>query len=204
MKRILVFLLAALLSASSAAGAFAAKADAPANNKIDNKLEYKLQSTDVITITVYGQPDLTTTTRITNEGYISFPLLGKVELQGLSVQEAEQKIKYLLEKDYLVNAQVLVFIEDYNTRQVSVLGEVKNPGKYDMTGEKAMTLMQAIAMAGGFSKHADITKTKVMRIEDGKKKAIVVNVKNITEKGDRDKDIVLKPEDIVVVPESFF
>ena len=169
-----------------------------------DKSEYKLQPTDVITINVHGQPDLTTKTRITADGYISFPLLGKVSVVDLTVPEVEDKLKGLLEKDYLVNAQVLVFIEQYNAKQVSVLGEVKTPGKYELPGEKDMTLMQAIAMAGGFTKFADLTKTKVMRFEDGKKKTIVINVKSITEKGDKDKDIVLQAEDIVVVPESFF
>lgn len=169
-----------------------------------NSPEYKLQFTDVITITVHNQPDLTTKTRVTADGSISFPLLGKVQAQGLTVQELEQKIKTLLEKDYLVNAQVLVFIEEYHARQVSVMGEVKNPGKYEMPGEKDLTLMQAIAMAGGFTKHADVTKTKIMRMEDGKKKNIIINAKDITDKGEKDKDAVLKPEDIVFAPESFF
>ena len=102
------------------------------------------------------------------------------------------------------NAQVLAFIEEYNARQVSVIGEVKSPGKYALPGEKEMTLMQAIAMAGGFTKFADLTKTKIMRMEDGKKKTIVINAKDITERGDKDKDIILQAEDIVVVPESFF
>ena len=168
------------------------------------KLEYKLQPTDVITINVHGQPDLTTKTRLTADGYITFPLLGKVSASGLTVPELEQKLKELLEKDYLVNAQVLVFIEEYNARQVSVIGEVNTPGKYELPGEKDMTLMQAIAMAGGFTKFADLTKTKIMRMEDGKKKTIVINAKDITERGDKDKDIILQAEDIVVVPESFF
>jgi polysaccharide export outer membrane protein len=166
--------------------------------------EYKLQSTDVINITVHGQPDLTTKTRITSDGSISFPLLGKVPAQGLTVQELEHNIKTALEKDYLVSAQVIVFIEEYHQRQVSVMGEVETPGKFDMPSEKDLTLMQAIAMAGGFTNHADITKTRVMRVENGENKTIVIDVKLITEKGDKDKDIVLNPEDIVFVPESFF
>lgn len=166
--------------------------------------EYKLQPTDVISITVRGQPDLTTKTRVTSEGYISFPLLGKVHVQGLSLSEVEERLKELLEKDYLVSAEVLIFIEGYHARQVSVIGEVKTPGKYDMPGEKDMSLMQAIAMAGGFTKHADITKTKVMRMENGVKKMIIINAKDITEKGQKGKDVVLEPEDMIVVPESFF
>ena len=168
------------------------------------KEEYKLQPTDIISITVRGQSDLATKTRVTSEGYISFPLLGKVQVQGLSLSEVEQKLKALLEKDYLVSAEVLIFIEGYHAKQVSVIGEVKTPGKYDMPGEKDMSLMQAIAMAGGFTKHADITKTKIMRMENGAKKMIIINAKDITEKGQKDKDVALQPEDMIVVPESFF
>ena len=191
MKKCLALILA-VLTILSCADAFAGKS------------EYKLQPTDVITINVHGQPDLTTKTRVTADGFITFPLVGKVAVAGLTIPELEQKLKELLEKDYLVNAQVLAFIEEYNAKQVSVIGEVKNPGKYELPGEKDMTLMQAIAMAGGFTKFADLTKTKVMRMEDGKKKTITINAKDITEKGDKDKDISLQAEDIVVVPESFF
>ena len=166
--------------------------------------EYKLHPTDIIVITVYGQPDLATKTRISNDGYITFPLLGKVLAEGLTVREFEQKLKVLLEKDYLVSAQVVIFIDSYHTRQVSVIGEVNNPGKYDMRGEKDMMFMQAIAMAGGFTKFADSTKVKVVRIENGKKTTININAKDITEKGNKDKDILLKPDDVVFVSESFF
>lgn len=175
-----------------------------ANSAFAEDSEYRLQPSDVITITVHNQPDLTTKARVSIDGYISFPLLGKVKVEGLAVRELEQELKRLLEKDYLVTAEVIVFIDEYHPRQVSVIGEVQKPGKYDMPGEKDLTLMQAIAMAGGFTKHAYIDKTKVMRIEDGVKKTIMVNVNDITEKGEKDKDIVLKPEDIVFVPESFF
>ena len=196
MKRFSVIALA-IFCISCCFAPYARSADKPSP-------EYKLQPTDVINITVHGQPDLTTKARITADGYITFPLLGKVMASDLTVQELELKLKDLLEKDYLVSAQVVVFIDEYNKRQVSVLGEVKNPGKYELPGEKELTLMQAIAMAGGFTKHADITKTKVMRMENGKKNTIIVNAKNITEKGEKDKDVVLNAEDIVFVPESFF
>ncbi|MFA5146604.1 MAG: polysaccharide biosynthesis/export family protein [Candidatus Omnitrophota bacterium] len=166
--------------------------------------EYRIQSSDVLSITVHGQPDLATKTRVTQDGYISFPLIGKVAAKGLTVQELEQTIKEMLEKSYLVNAAVLVFIEEYHPRQVSVIGEVKSPGKYDMPGEKNITLMQSIAMAGGFTKHAEVTRIRIMRIENGEKKTFVVNSKEITDKGDKDKDMLLEAEDIVFVPESFF
>jgi polysaccharide export outer membrane protein len=88
--------------------------------------------------------------------------------------------------------------------EVSVMGEVNKPGKYDMPPEKSMTLLEAIAMAEGFTKDADVTRVKVLRVEGGVKRTIVINTKDITEKDEKEKDIELKTGDIVYVPESFF
>ena len=169
-----------------------------------DKTQYRLQETDVLTITVHQHPDLTTKSRITADGYISFPLIGKIAAKGLTVQELELKIRELLEADYLVKAEVLIFIEQYHPRQVSVIGEVNNPGKYDLPSEKGVTLLEGVAMAGGFTKDADVNNTKIMRVANGEKETIKIRVKDITEKGEKDKDVVLKADDIVYVPESFF
>lgn len=165
---------------------------------------YKIQPTDVLSVTVHQHPDLATKTRVSSEGFISFPLLGKVEVKDLTVQDTELKLKNLLEKDYLVNAQVIVFIEEYHPRQVSVTGEVEKPGKYDMPEERDLTVMEAIALAGGFTKDAAVNATKIMRGHKDEKEIITVKITDITHKGLKDKDIALKPEDIVYVPESFF
>ena len=166
--------------------------------------EYKLQPTDVLNITVHEHPDLSTRTRVTQDGKITFPLIGKVDAEGLTVQELEEKIRELLEAKYLVSAQVLVFIEEYHPRQVSVIGEVNSPGKYDMPEEKDMTFLVAIAMAGGFTEDADLNKARVIRVKDGKKETIIIKVKDITEKGLKEKDVIIEPDDIIFIPESFF
>jgi len=174
------------------------------NEVLAQKAEYKLQQTDVLQITVHEHLDLTTKTRVTADGYITFPLLGNIYVEDLTVQALEKKIKDLLEEDYLVSAQVVVFIEKYHPRQVSVIGEVKKPGKYKMPSERDMTLLEAIAMAEGFTEDADINNTEVIRMEDGEKKIIHVKVKNITGRNKKAKDITLQPDDVVFVPESFF
>ena len=167
--------------------------------------EYHIQPMDVLTISVHDQPNMTTKTRVTNDGYISFPLLGKVKAGGQTVQGLEGFLKEALEKSYLVSAQVLVFIEQYHPRKVSLVGEVMRPGKYDMPEEKDLTLLEAIALAGGVTKDASIGNVRVMRrLENGKQIVIKVNVRDITLKGRKDKDIILQPDDAIVVPESFF
>lgn len=164
--------------------------------------KYKLQPLDVINITVHGQPDLATKTRIASDGTITFPLVGVVKAGGLTSQELENYLKTSLEKKYLVNAQVLVFIEEYRPRQISVVGEVYKPGKYDMPPERDVTLLEAIAMAEGFTKDAYTKGVKINRIENGKEKTIQVNANEIMTKGK--KDVILEPNDVIVVPESFF
>ncbi|MFH0763779.1 MAG: polysaccharide biosynthesis/export family protein [Candidatus Omnitrophota bacterium] len=173
-------------------------------NAYAEKSQYKLQPLDIISITVHQQPDLSTKTRVAADGSISFPLIGKIAAAGLTVQQLEAKIKELLEKDYLVKAEVLVFIEEYRARQVSVTGEVNNAGKFNIPIEREITLLEAIAMAGGFTKDADINRTKVFREENGEKKAITIRVKDITDKDKKDNNIVLQPDDIIVVPKRFF
>ena len=166
--------------------------------------DYHLQPEDILSITVYEQPDLTTRARITSEGKISFPLLGKVKAAGLTVSELKDKIQELLSKDYLVNPQVHVFIEEYHVKQISVLGAVKSPGRYDMYTERETTLLEAIAMAGGFSDVAAVNHTRIIRSEEGEKSVIQIRITDITKKGQKEKDVALKPGDIVFVPESFF
>lgn len=173
-------------------------------NALAEKSQYKLQPLDIISITVHQQPDLNTKTRVAADGSISFPLIGKITAAGLTVQQLEAKIKELLEKDYLVKAEVLVFIEEYRARQVSVTGEVNNAGKFNIPIEREITLLEAIAMAGGFTKDADINRTKVIREEGGEKKTITIRVKDITDKDEKDNNIVLQPDDIIVVPKRFF
>ncbi|MFH0917769.1 MAG: SLBB domain-containing protein [Candidatus Omnitrophota bacterium] len=166
--------------------------------------KYRVQPTDVLSITVRGQPDLTTKTRISDEGFLSFPLLGKVNVKDLTVQEIEEKLKRRLEVDYLVNAQVLVFIEQYHPKQVSVMGEVIKPGKFDMPDEKKLTVTGAIVMGGGFTVDADIANTKILRLKDGREEFIKVDMKDVTLNGEKGKDIVLEPDDIIVVPKGFW
>lgn len=168
------------------------------------ELDYPLQPEDILEITVYEQPDLTTKARISSNGEIAFPLLGKIKASGFTVTELKDKIERLLAKDYLVDPQVQVFIEKYHIKQVSVLGAVQKPGKYDMRTERETTLLEAIAMAEGFSKVANVNGTRIIRNENGQQQTISVKVTDITKEGMKEKDIFLKPGDIVFVPESFF
>ena len=166
--------------------------------------EYKVDAGDVLLITVYEQPDLTTKVRVNSKGEINLPLIGTVHIIGLSVDAIEEKVKQELQKDYLVDPQVNVFIDKYTPKKVFVMGFVNKPGEYELFKDRQTTVLEAITMAGGFKEGAASNGTKVLRIEDGKEISISIKVTDITKKGDKEKDIPIKPGDIIVVPESFF
>jgi polysaccharide export outer membrane protein len=122
----------------------------------------------------------------------------------LTVSELEEKLTHLLSPDYFINPQITIFVEKYHSRRIFILGEVNNPGSYDIPPEKKLTVVEAISLAGGFTEEAAVNKTKIVRVEDGLEKTMVVKITDITKGGDKSKDIILKPNDIVIVPESFF
>lgn len=170
-----------------------------------SKSDYAIQPEDVLQITVFQEPDLTTRARVTSNGEIIVPLLGRVVIAGLTVTQVQETLTQLLAEDYLVNPQVQVFIDaTQNPRKVVVTGAVNRPGSYAIPTERPTTLMEAIAMAGGFSKEAAMNHTRIIRIEHGQKQTIRVKVSDIIMKGDKTKDVVVRSNDIVFVPESFF
>jgi len=161
--------------------------------------DYRLGPDDVLNITVYREEELNREVRISSDGYISFPLLGKVRAEGFTVPELENSLAESL-KRYLKNPQVTVFIKEYST--ITVSGQVEKPGSYPLKGE--LTVLEAISLAGGFTKIAARNKVKVMRLEDGEKKTVIVRVADIGKRGDKSKDVFLERGDIVFVPESLF
>lgn len=166
--------------------------------------EYKIETGDVVSITVYEQPDLSTKARLDSAGEIAFPLIGGVQIGGLSVNEAVKKITSLLEKDYLVNPQVSIFIQEYHPKKVFVMGFVNKPGEYELSKDRDTTVIEAITMAGGFKEGAAQNGTKIMRKEGSSQTTIPVKITEIMQKGNKEGDVPLKPGDVIVVPESFF
>lgn len=164
---------------------------------------YTIGPENVLQIDVYYGRDreLSRKVRVSSKGFITFPLLGEVEVNGFTIAEVERRLTELLEKDYLINPQVSVFIEEYST--VSILGQVEEPGSYAIKGK--LSVIELISLAGGFTKIAATNDVRIIRTKpDGLKQTIKVKANDIINKGREDEDVQLKPDDIVMVPESFF
>lgn len=110
--------------------------------------DYAMSTGDLIRITVYDQPDLTTETRVSENGSILFPLIGEVPIGGITANEAAGRIaKALAAGGFVKSAQVNVVVLEFKGQEVSVLGMVNRPGKFPL--QKASRLTDVLAMAGG-------------------------------------------------------
>jgi polysaccharide export outer membrane protein len=155
-------------------------ADAPA---------YKLGSGDKVRVTVCNEKELSGDFEVSDQGKVALPLIGAVKIGGLTISEAEALITEKYGKDYLVNPRVTVEVLNY--RPFFILGEVKNPGSYPYAG--GMMILNAIALAGGYTPRADRGDILIKRANDPKKDEQRVH-----------EDAVVLPGDVIRVPERFF
>ncbi|MCX5724507.1 MAG: polysaccharide export protein [Nitrospirae bacterium] len=175
--------------ASSAASLFeSGQADQSVQGSTPNP-GYKLGVNDIIRVQVFGEEGLTTETRISGEGRIVLPFIGALNTQGLTVKETEELIMVRLADGYFKNPRVSVYITRY--RSVFVSGEVKKPGAYPY--EEGLTVLKAATMAGGFTDKASTGRIKIKRQKDKEEETLSVILQD-----------PVFPDDIVVVPQSFF
>jgi protein involved in polysaccharide export with SLBB domain len=152
---------------------------------------------DVFEVRVHQHGDLTGLFRVSQSGQIDFPLVGTVKVVGLTSSQIAQTLRKRLSNGYLKNPSVAVYVKELNSKKVFVLGQVNKPGTFIY--EKNMNIVQAIAMAGGFTNLAQKNYAIVRRA--GEKAPIPVPVEQIiTEKSAQ--NFLLKPGDIIFVPEA--
>jgi polysaccharide export outer membrane protein len=191
-------------SAPAAAATAEAAAIASAMQQIvRSKNDYRLKPADLISVTVYQDKDMDRKVRINTDGTVSLPLIGAVAIGGLTLADAQASIEGKLAQ-FLVSPQVSLFIEDYGNKTIFVMGEVAKPGSYPIPAESRMTVLEAISTAGGFTAIAAQDRARVLRYVNGASVTYTINTKEITQQDQKEKDMVLEPNDIVYVPQSFF
>ena len=164
---------------------------------------YLLSPNDVVHIQVFKEPNLDTKARVANDGSIIFPLLGPVALGGKSLGQATTFLQTLLEKDYLVSPQVTLEVVEFAKRRFTILGQVQKPGPYEFPDDQpTMNVIQAISMAGGYTRIAAPTKVKVRRKQGDRILTFNVDAKAMM-KGNNKPFEILR-DDTVEVGESLF
>lgn len=120
--------------------------------KGDPHRDYKIGPEDLLEMSVFDVEKLNKTVRVSSQGNINLPLIGTLRVKGLTAGELEKEIRELLSEKYLQDPQVSVFIKEYRSQRISVIGAVGKPGIFEVSGQK--TILDLLAMAGGFSEDA--------------------------------------------------
>jgi polysaccharide export outer membrane protein len=155
---------------------------------------------DLLEVRVYQEPDLSGPFRVSPEGTIDYPLCGRLSVKDLSSSAAADAIRDCLAKGYIKRPQVTVLIREYTSKKIYIFGEVSKPGTFPY--EENMNIIQAVTMAGGFTRTAQKNNISVTRVLEGVEKKIRVPVADIGE--GREKNFDVQPGDIIFVPESLF
>jgi polysaccharide export outer membrane protein len=165
--------------------------------------DYVLSPSDTIEMTVFREPDLTTRSRVGSDGSVQLPLIGDVRIAGLTVRVAREVIRKRYDADYLVDPQVYLNIVEYAPRNFTILGQVVKPGTYDFPAGRPLSLLEAVGMAGGFTRSADRGRVTAKRAGGpAGESTIKINAKKLAADG---KDsFQLQPGDIITVGESWF
>ena len=223
MKKTILWMAAAVLLASAgnaraalqdkAAGKAAGKAAAPStapgtdNSPADGDGKsatpattdpaYVIGPEDVLDINVWKEPDMTRIVPVRPDGKISLPLINDVQAAGSTPQQLAGAVKEKLRK-FLTDPQVTVIVTQINSQRIYVMGEVLRAGAFPLI--PGMTVLQALANAGGFTTFANVKKIHVLRTVNGKRAEMPFNYREVLNGGSEEQNIKLEPGDTVVVP----
>jgi polysaccharide biosynthesis/export protein len=177
----------------------AASVDNPPKSVPDVRSDsYIIGAEDVITVYVWKEPDMSKTIPVRPDGMISVPLIGEVKAAGYTPVQLQGELTEAMKK-YVSEPQVTVVVEKIGSLNFNIVGEVNHPGYFPLT--KRMTVLDAIAMAGGFKDFAKTKKVYVLRTAaNGTEQRLPFNYKDVIKGQNMQQNIELQPRDTVVVP----
>jgi polysaccharide export outer membrane protein len=175
--------------------------------------DYKIGPEDLLEISVFEDEKLNKIVRVSSQGNISLPLLGILKIKGLTANELEKEIRDLLAEKYFQDPHVSIFIKEYRNQRISVIGAVEKPGVYDVTGQKA--ILDILAMAGGLKEDAgqllflirppkfeDETAQTKKDSDDQPPKTFMIDLEGLLVKGDLTLNLPLIHGDVINIPIS--
>jgi polysaccharide export outer membrane protein len=198
MKKSLTLISVLLLTLIISAGQLSAAEEKKTWSAKASQNDYLIGSGDILEITTWKEPDFTRDAVLVRlDGKLTFPLLNDVQAAGLTTVELKKVIEEGL-KDYVTNPVVTVTVTSPLSKQFYILGEVAGTGQYPLA--KHLTVLQAFALAGGFTEWASKKEIILLRHEDGKDKIYRINYKNIVKGKDFSQNLKLKADDTIIVP----
>lgn len=158
--------------------------------------DYRVGPNDLIDVEVFDLDNLKRTVRVNAAGAVSLPLIGQVVVAGLTSQQVEERIADRYREKYLQNPQVSIFIKEFTTERITIEGAVTRPGIFPLTGQ--MTLLRALALAGGFGPIANTSQVMLYRVNEQKVREVAVfDVEQI--RAGKSDDPGIRGDDLIVV-----
>jgi polysaccharide export outer membrane protein len=215
---LVIFLIAGATTALADSGGFTTNTSSPAEqltNSIHSANGYimdgkhQLEPGDVISFQIIEDKKPLINLAVTDSSELDVPYIGRVAAGGKTCQQLATELKARLEKDYYYRATVIVGLDSVNKvrGQIYISGAIHNQGSFAIFFNHDLTAGEAILQAGGFDLFADKKSIKVIRnggAEGGGKKVLEINMVNVLEKGKTEEDVILKPGDLIIVPERTF
>jgi len=193
--------LLALAAIAAGAGCSGVRPKTPEVRPEDAPTDTTIGPGDVFDVRVYGEDDLTGTYRVASDGTVDYPLLGTISVQGMTPTEVTRLISDgLVNGEFLKNPNVSVFVKEYSSKKISILGQVNKPGTFQYVD--GMSIIEAISLAGGFTPMSRPNDVTVTRVINGTEKKFLVPVEAIGQ--GRASNFVLRPGDILFVPQRVF
>lgn len=184
--------------ATTMAAENAAAQPAATTETTPGKPEYVIGNDDVLTINVWKEPDISRSLPVRSDGKISLPLIGEIQASGKTPNELQSDISKGL-RSYISEPEVTVIVQEQKSQRFNVLGQVLRPGSYLLN--RPTTVLDAIAMAGGFRDFAKTKNIKVLRQQpDGKQASFAFNYKEAIKGANPAQNIELEPRDTIYVP----
>lgn len=165
--------------------------------------DYVLSPADVVQVKVYQEDDLDAKVRLSPDGSVTLPLLGQVKIGGKTREQAAAVIRDKLAEKYLVNPQVTVDVLEFSKRRFTVLGQVQRPGTFEFPADQSLNLLQALSMAGGYTRLGAANKVTVQRGEGAEKKVFKLDADSMAKEAGV-KIFEVLPDDTISVGEKIF
>jgi protein involved in polysaccharide export with SLBB domain len=175
----------------------------PPTMQADRPEDYRLSVNDLLDFRIYQEPDFDAVIRIAGDGTAIFPMIGRVHIAGKTIGETTEFLRSRYMDGYLTNPQVNLTVRTYARKLFTILGQVQRPGTYPIEGGESISLLQAIGMAGGYTRIANPGKVILKRREGEKENVYEFNAKKMARSG-ADSTFRILPGDVITVSESIF
>ena len=166
----------------------------------NSSVDYRVGPGDLLDIKVLQAEDLDTIARVSSQNAIAFPLLGNIDVAGLTSQGVQDRIKQLLSEKYMHDPHVVVSIAEYKSQRVAVIGSVKTPGTYELLGSGS--LLDALALAGGLADDASEIAYVTRKDQTGGEKSVQIDLDELLDEGRSDLNIPIQMGDVIYIPEA--